>query len=95
MNFTAAFLFVIGVALFIYGFTMETSVSVESSYLSSVSNIGLMQKQSNIITLASVAFISGIILYGFSIISGQLNDLKEDEEEDETEEEEIEDLNNK
>ena len=73
---------IIGFLILALGFTMDTSVSTESYLVERVYNLGLMQNQSNLITLSGILIISGVLLFGFGNISNKLdnkfNDLVED-----------------
>lgn len=80
MNFIATVFLIVGTGLFIWGWNVR------------IFDIGLM-RQNIIVIMASVAFLSGIILFGFSIVSEQVDDLMERLNKNvEKETEEIEDL---
>ena len=72
---TSGIIFVsMGVILFFVSLSMDIGVSVNGSSDSydKVANISLMQTQTNLLTTASVLFISGIIAIGFGNISEKL-----------------------
>lgn len=59
-------LIALGVLGLLIGVTMETSVSNSSGSFGRVENIGLLSRQSSIVTVSGLSFVAGCVLIGFA-----------------------------